>query len=209
MATQDQTQVTEAAEAQQAEQKQPHGGLLLARRLKAHGVSKLFTLSGGHLFSIYDGCRDGGHRPGRRAPRVRGRVRGRGLGEGHPAARRRGPDGRPRGHERHERDRVGAQEQLADDGARGPRPPVPVGPGVAPGDRPRPVRRAAHEVRAHRDLHRRDRRPGRRGARGNADPAHGADLPRSAAGRRVHGGRRGGEHRRAAGPGSDAGRRRP
>ncbi len=33
------------------------GGHLVARRLKAHGVSKLFTLSGGHLFSIYDGCR--------------------------------------------------------------------------------------------------------------------------------------------------------
>jgi acetolactate synthase-1/2/3 large subunit len=36
---------------------QVHGGLLIARRLRAHGVSKLFTLSGGHLFSIYDGCR--------------------------------------------------------------------------------------------------------------------------------------------------------
>src|SRR4051794_26686293 len=35
----------------------PHGGRLIARRLKAHGVSRLFTLSGGHLFSIYDGCR--------------------------------------------------------------------------------------------------------------------------------------------------------
>jgi len=35
-----------------------HGGRLVARRLKAHGVSKLFTLSGGHLFSIYDGCRE-------------------------------------------------------------------------------------------------------------------------------------------------------
>ncbi len=34
-----------------------HGGLLAARRLRAHGVTKLFTLSGGHLFSIYDGCR--------------------------------------------------------------------------------------------------------------------------------------------------------
>ncbi len=34
-----------------------HGGRLVARRLKAHGVSRLFTLSGGHLFSIYDGCR--------------------------------------------------------------------------------------------------------------------------------------------------------
>jgi acetolactate synthase-1/2/3 large subunit len=37
-----------------------HGGRLIARRLKAHGVTKLFTLSGGHLFSIYDGCRDEG-----------------------------------------------------------------------------------------------------------------------------------------------------
>src|SRR3954452_9537344 len=37
-----------------------HGGRLIARRLKAHGVSRLFTLSGGHLFSIYDGCRDEG-----------------------------------------------------------------------------------------------------------------------------------------------------
>jgi acetolactate synthase-1/2/3 large subunit len=37
-----------------------HGGRLVARRLKAHGVSTLFTLSGGHLFSIYDGCREEG-----------------------------------------------------------------------------------------------------------------------------------------------------
>ena len=37
-----------------------HGGRLLARRLKAHGVTKLFTLSGGHLFSLYDGCRTEG-----------------------------------------------------------------------------------------------------------------------------------------------------
>jgi acetolactate synthase-1/2/3 large subunit len=39
---------------------QLHGGRLIARRLKAHGVSKLFTLSGGHLFSIYDGCKEEG-----------------------------------------------------------------------------------------------------------------------------------------------------
>ncbi len=36
---------------------QVHGGRLIAARLRAHGVTKLFTLSGGHLFSIYDGCR--------------------------------------------------------------------------------------------------------------------------------------------------------
>jgi len=39
---------------------QVHGGRLVARRLKAHGVTKLFTLSGGHLFSIFDGCREEG-----------------------------------------------------------------------------------------------------------------------------------------------------
>jgi acetolactate synthase-1/2/3 large subunit len=43
-----------------AEARTFHGGRLVARRLKAHGVSKLFTLSGGHLFSIYDGCREEG-----------------------------------------------------------------------------------------------------------------------------------------------------
>jgi acetolactate synthase-1/2/3 large subunit len=37
-----------------------HGGRLIARRLKAYGVDRLFTLSGGHLFSIYDGCREEG-----------------------------------------------------------------------------------------------------------------------------------------------------
>jgi acetolactate synthase-1/2/3 large subunit len=34
-----------------------HGGRLVAKALKSRGVSHLFTLSGGHLFSIYDGCR--------------------------------------------------------------------------------------------------------------------------------------------------------
>ncbi len=33
-----------------------HGGRIVARALKSRGVSHLFTLSGGHLFSIYDGC---------------------------------------------------------------------------------------------------------------------------------------------------------
>ena len=34
----------------------PHGGREVAKALKSRGVDKLFTLSGGHLFSIYDGC---------------------------------------------------------------------------------------------------------------------------------------------------------
>ena len=43
-----------------SESTEVHGGRLVARRLAAHGVTKLFTLSGGHLFSVYDGCREEG-----------------------------------------------------------------------------------------------------------------------------------------------------
>ncbi len=34
-----------------------HGGRIVAKALKSRGVTHLFTLSGGHLFSIYDGCK--------------------------------------------------------------------------------------------------------------------------------------------------------
>src|ERR1051326_2132767 len=37
-----------------------HGGGIVAKALRSRGVSHLFTLSGGHLFSIYDGCREEG-----------------------------------------------------------------------------------------------------------------------------------------------------
>ena len=43
-------------DSEEAAPKRFHGGRLVARALRAHGVTKLFTLSGGHLFSIYDGC---------------------------------------------------------------------------------------------------------------------------------------------------------
>ncbi|MFZ3302739.1 MAG: acetolactate synthase [Mycobacterium sp.] len=39
-----------------------HAGRLIARRLKASGIDIVFTLSGGHLFSLYDGCRSEGIR---------------------------------------------------------------------------------------------------------------------------------------------------
>jgi acetolactate synthase-1/2/3 large subunit len=51
---------TQSAQESTEQAQELHGGRLIARRLKAHGVSKLFTLSGGHLFSIYDGCREEG-----------------------------------------------------------------------------------------------------------------------------------------------------
>ena len=37
-----------------------HGGRIVAKALKSRGVDHLFTLSGGHLFSIYDGCKEEG-----------------------------------------------------------------------------------------------------------------------------------------------------
>jgi acetolactate synthase-1/2/3 large subunit len=52
--------LSDDTEAQTQQRVALHGGRLLAKRLKAHGVSKLFTLSGGHLFSIFDGCREEG-----------------------------------------------------------------------------------------------------------------------------------------------------
>src|SRR5207245_9932010 len=33
-----------------------HGGELAVAVLKRYGVGEIFTLSGGHIFSIYDGC---------------------------------------------------------------------------------------------------------------------------------------------------------
>jgi acetolactate synthase-1/2/3 large subunit len=39
-----------------------HGGRIVAKVLKSRGVECLFTLSGGHLFSIYDGCKEEGIR---------------------------------------------------------------------------------------------------------------------------------------------------
>ena len=35
-----------------------HGGRLVAQALKRHGVTHLFTLCGGHIQAIYDGCLD-------------------------------------------------------------------------------------------------------------------------------------------------------
>src|SRR5258706_2911405 len=35
-----------------------HGGRLVAQALKRHGTTHLFTLCGGHIQAIYDGCLD-------------------------------------------------------------------------------------------------------------------------------------------------------
>ncbi len=51
------TEATGAKPGIDAEAGSVHGGRQVARALKSRGVSRLFTLSGGHLFSIYDGCK--------------------------------------------------------------------------------------------------------------------------------------------------------
>ncbi|MGO8687481.1 MAG: thiamine pyrophosphate-binding protein [Candidatus Dormibacteria bacterium] len=38
----------------------PHGGRLVAERLHAHGVEAFFTLGGGHIVELLDGCIDAG-----------------------------------------------------------------------------------------------------------------------------------------------------
>ena len=103
---------------------------------------------------------------------------------------------------------VGAAEQLADARARRPRAGDALGAGLAPGDRPRAVRRAADEARAHgrarpprsrgwwtrRCARRSSRRPGRRSSTSRSTtsswrPRHAPSRPRcrdppSLAGRR-------------------------
>ena len=35
-----------------------HGGRIVARALKNEGITHVFTLCGGHIQNIYDGCLD-------------------------------------------------------------------------------------------------------------------------------------------------------
>ena len=64
-----------------------HGGRIVAKALKSRGVSHLFTLSGGHLFSIYDGCKAEGIEIVDVRHEQIGGVRGRGIRQGDPRDR--------------------------------------------------------------------------------------------------------------------------
>jgi len=98
-------------------------GRLLARRLEAHGVTKLFTLSGGHLFSIYDGGRAEGWAKVTREPGLAALTAGPGVTNGMSAMARAQQNHSP---------------MLVLGRARAGHA---LGPGVAPGDRPRAVAR--------------------------------------------------------------------
>ena len=138
----------------------------------------------------------GGHRHRRHAPRAAATFAAEGWAkvtrQPGVAALTAGP-GR---HERHERDGLGAAEQLADPRARRPRAGDALGAGVAAGDRPRPVRPPGHEVRRDARGDRGDPGPDRRGADRGAAPALGPGVRRLPARRRVLRGRRGGRARR-------------
>ena len=166
-----------------------HGGRLVARRLKAYGVSKLFTLTGGHLFSIYDGCRAEGidlvdvrHESSAafaaegwakvtREPGVAALTAGPGVTNGMSAMA------------------SAHAEPLADARARRPRAGDALGPGLAAGDRPRPVRAPGGQAR--RDRGSTAEIPGLLDEAWDAmrRPHTGPGVPRLPARRRVHGGR--------------------
>ena len=139
-------------------------GHLIARRLRASGIDTIFTLSGGHLFSIYDGCRAEGIRlidtrheqtaafaaegwsKVTRVPGVAALTAGPGVTNGMSAMARR------------------PAEPVAAARARRPGTRAALGAGFAAGDRPRAVRGAADPVRRHRAVGRRGRRAHRRRA---------------------------------------------
>ena len=194
--------------AMSAEPQEPtklHGGRLVARRLKAHGVSDGLHAVGRAPVLDLRRLPGGGDRAGRRAPRVRRRVRRRGLGQGHARTGRVRAHGRARRDQRHERARVRAAEPLADADARRPRAGDALGPGIAAGGRPCAVRAAAGQAGDDRLVDRRDPGADRRRLGRGAAPALRPGLRRLPARPRLHGGRGG----RAARSRSRIRRRRP
>ena len=108
-------------------------------------MSKLFTLSGGHLFSIYDGCRE----EGIEIVDVRHESTAAFAAEGWAKVTREAGVcalTAGRGDERDERDGQRPVKPLADARARRARARDALGAGLAAGDRPRPVRAAADQA---------------------------------------------------------------
>src|SRR5271163_4385121 len=163
-----------------------HAGRLIARRLKASGIDTVFTLSGGHLFSLYDGCRSEGIR----------------LVEGDTSAGRGGADRGSGRDERDERNGCGPAELVAAAGSGRPGARGAVGNGVPAGDRPCAIRGTADSVRRHRAVGRGGQRPDRRRAAGHGRSAIGGGVHRHSDGPRIFRRRR---HRTARRPDHVAG----
>ena len=135
-----------------------HGGRLAARALASRGVSHLFTLSGGHLFSLYDGCKEEGIEIVDVRHEQSAVFAAEGWAKATRTARRLRPDRRPRRHQRGQRARRRRLQRLAAGRARRPRPRDDLGNRASAGDRSPAVRLAAGEVG--RDGQGRERDPG-------------------------------------------------
>ena len=164
-------------------------------RSASRGVSKLFTLSGGHLFSLYDGCKEEGIDvvDTRHEQAAAWAAEGWAKATREPGVAR--AHGGARGDQRDERDRGSAVQRLAARRPRRPRARDALGRRLASGDRPRAVRLPAREGRRDREGRRRDPRGHRPRDRRGRSAAHRPDLPRLPARRRLHGGRGGGPAR--------------
>ena len=182
-----------------------HGGREVARALASRGVDKLFTLSGGHLFSIYDGCLAEGIEIVDTRHEQAAAWAAEGYAKATRRAGRRCADGRPRRDERDERDGRRAVQPLAAGGVGRAGAGDALGLGRAPGDRPRAVRRAGDEERRDGEGDGGYRGDDRFGDRQRLDRADRADVRRLSARRRVHGGR-GRDPRLGGGAGARGGR---
>ena len=129
-----------------------HGGTQAVTVASGHGVDTLFTLSGAHVFPVYDGAvtADPPAAAGRRAPRADRRVRRRGAGQADPHARPGRGHRRSRCHQRGQRRHHRLLQRLAGRGARWPRPRLPLGAGGAAGAGPSTAARPGHQARRDR-----------------------------------------------------------
>ena len=97
-----------------------HGGELALAALRALGVREMFTLSGGHVFPLYDAAHTGRLPALRRAARAVGGLRRRGGGQAAAPPRPGRAHRRPRRHQRHLRADQRLLQRLAGGGARRP-----------------------------------------------------------------------------------------
>ena len=173
-----------------------HGGRIVAKVLKSRGVTHLFTLSGGHLFSIYDGCREEGIGLIDVRHEQSAAFAAEGFAEGDPRSRGRGAHCGAGGDQRHQRNcqRPGERVSSVRVGRAGAG--AALGGRLAAGDRSPSLRFAAGQVGGDGEGAGGDRRHDRRGARPRAHRSNGPDLRRLPARRGLHRGRAG--HPRAA-----------
>jgi len=174
-----------------------HAGRLIARRLKASGIDTVFTLSGGHLFSLYDGCRSEGIRLIDTRHEQTAAFAAEGWSEGDTSAGRGGADRGPGRDERDERNGCRPAELVAAAGSRRPGARGRWGMGSLQEIDPCAIRGTADSIRRHRAVGRGGQRPDRRRTAGHGRSAIGGGVHRHSDGPRIFRRRR---HRTARRP---------